>query len=203
MHVLSGCVIDLVIILDSSYLESQQTWTNTLNFTASLVSYMNIGPNAVQVGLITMASDGINRFYLYNSTSQATLIRNILAVPYVGDFSNLAAAIRVAQNRQFLSQFGDRSYAPNVILVISAVAPNLEASNTISAAANAQSAGITIFSIGVDNYDFTTVTQITSSPRLQNYNYFLLSASSQLPNIVFSVLNVLCPLVSCPGIYCT
>ena len=160
---------------------------------------MNIGPDAVQVGLITMSSEGINRLYLINSTNQETLIRNVLAVPFVADLSNLASAIRMAQNRQFLSQFGDRSYAPNIILVISAVTPNLEVSNTIIAAANAQSAGITVFSIGVENYDFITVTQISSSPRLQNFNYFLLPLSSQLPTIVLPVLNVVCPLVSCSG----
>ena len=160
---------------------------------------MNIGPDAVQVGLITMSSEGINRLYLINSTNQETLIRNVLAVPFVADLSNLASAIRMAQNRQFLSQFGDRSYAPNIILVISAVIPNLEVSNTIIAAANAQSAGITVFSIGVENYDFITVTQISSSPRLQNFNYFLLPLSSQLPTIVLPVLNVVCPLVSCSG----
>ena len=160
---------------------------------------MNIGPDAVQVGLITMSSEGINRLYLINSTNQATLVRNILAVPYAPDFINLAAAIRMAQNGQFLAKFGDRSYASNVILVISTVTPNLELSNTIVAAANAQSAGTTVFSIGVENYDFTTVTQISSSPRLQNFNYFLLPLSSQLPTIVLPVLNVVCPLVSCSG----
>ena len=69
------CALDLVFVLSTSSRQSSSTWFNIVNFVYKLVSRMNIGKDAVQVGVVTYGQTGANQFYLQDYLLRSTILQ--------------------------------------------------------------------------------------------------------------------------------
>lgn len=191
-------MIDLVFILDMTYLASAQTWANVRGLATSIVSQMTIGPNNVQVGVITYGFSATSRFYLNTYTTQAQVIAAINALTLQGDWSNVAAALTEAQNNQFISARGDRSNANNVVILITPQRADQSANLVASTAAALRATGVQIYAVGTNTADAAELQTISSPPQTLNNNYFFVTSDTQLSSLSTTLYSLVCPL-SCPG----
>ena len=187
----TACAVDLVFVVDSSYLFGLNNWRYLLNFTASISQRLVIGPTAAQIGFVSYGFSGIDRFYLntYNTTLQ--VVNAILNLDYNGDWSNEYSGITQAYSNSFLVTHGNRSYAPNIAVVISAI-PHNQGPDPSSAALIAQSQNVKILSVGVENADISDVYNISSPPRIQNLTYWNVPSFNKLFYYVDQVYEQIC-----------
>ena len=195
-----ACQIDLVFALSTSLKDNTQIWSNMVNFTASLVNRMRIGPNYVKVGFVTYGTSGINHFYLNSTTTRVALLQRLLTLsPFstLANSINLAEALAQINNVQFLSVSGDRLDMRNVVVLLSAEPSDLSRELIVPQANLLKNSGVHIFAIGVDNANASEIQAISSSPQLLNSNYFM-TQDSLLPTYVNTLFNLLCP-AACNG----
>ena len=186
-----GCVVDLVFVVDSSYLFGITNWRFLLNFTASIAQRLVIGPTGSQVGFVSYGFFGTDRFFLNTYTNTSQVVNAILNLAYNGDWSNEYNGITQAYSSSFLVTNGNRSYAPNVAVVISGI-PHNQGPDPLSAALTAQSQNVKILSIGVANADVRDVYNISSPPRAQNLTYWNVPSFDQLYYYVDQVYEQIC-----------
>ena len=75
---------------------------------------------------------------------------------------------------QFTANAGDRSDVQNIVVVITDGESNIDQATTLTEAQTVQDAGITMYSIGVNNaVDMAEVSGMSSQPRVLNQNYWL------------------------------
>ena len=187
----TNCVVDLVFVVDSSYLLGLTNWRYLLNFTASIAQRLIIGPTTAQVGFVSYGFFGIDRFFLSTYTNTLQVVNAILSLDYNGDWSNEYSGITQAYSNSFLVKNGNRSYAPNIAVVISAV-PHNQGPDPSSAALIAQSQNVKILSVGVDIADTRDVYNISSPPRIQNLTYWIVPSFNKLFHYVDQVYEQIC-----------
>lgn len=187
------CTLDLVFVIDSSYLVGQTNWNYILNFTASLASRFVVGTTATQIGFVTYGFSGINQFYLNTHGNTSSVVNAILRLPYSADWSNQISGITTAYSTSFLVTNGNRTYAPDVIVVLSAVPPNQPASSDPTVAAQiAQNLGIKVYSVGVYQANPAIVYNVSSYPRIENITYFNIATFDALYSRVDQIYNQIC-----------
>ena len=186
------CTVDLVFVVDSSYLMGSTNWQYLLNFTASIAQRLVIGPTASQVGFVSYGFFGTDRFYLNTYTNTSQVVNAILRLPYNGDWSNEYNGITQAYSTSFLVTNGNRSYAPNVAVVISTI-PYNQGPSPVSAALTAQSQNVKILSVGVSSASASDVFSIASPPQVQNVTYWNIPTFEQLYSYVGQLYNQICP----------
>ena len=188
------CTLDLVFVVDSSFNLDATSWSYLVNFTISLAQYHLIGPTTTNIGYLTYGFNPNPRFYLNTYSTSAQIIQAIRNIPFSGDWSNLASALTYMQNVMYTSANGDRYWIPNVAVVLSAVEPN-QGGSPVSAALAAKAAGTTIYSVGITqtganrNYMYN----ISSSPQVQNANWYMVPTFQQLSSIVGTLQAQMCP----------
>ena len=82
----TGCAhnkADIVFLLDASASEGSTNFHKQLQFVEKFVQAYDIGPNKVQVSIVTFASAPHNAFYLNTYHDKASLLQAIARVPYV------------------------------------------------------------------------------------------------------------------------
>ena len=171
-----------------------------VNFTASFVNRLRIGPSYVKVGFVTFGASGINHFFLNSTTTRAALLQRLLALPpfsTLANSNNLADALAQISNIQFLAVSGDRLDVRNVVIVLTAEPADLSKQFIVPQANLLKSAGVQLFAIGVDNANASEIQAISSSPQLLNNNYFM-TQDSLLLTYVNTLFNLLCP-AGCNG----
>lgn len=91
------------------------------------------------------SQDAYNEFYLDSYVSNPQDLKSaILKIGYVGGYTNTADGIRYAMDQQFTQARGDRTDAPNVIIVVTDGASNINSDQTIPNAEEARRRGITV-----------------------------------------------------------
>lgn len=197
MFSITACRIDLVFLLASSFRDTAATWTNMINFVTGVVNRLRVGPGAVQVGLVTYGTLGINQFYLSGSTSRAAVLSSIQSIPAfstLASFNNLTDALGQALNVQFTFARGDRPSIPNVVVVLTGQQADQGSATTLSQAQLLKNAGIQIYGIAVNNPNVATeISAVVSSPNQLNSNYYYLTSDTLLPSFASTAFNFLCP----------
>ena len=93
---------------------------------------------------------------------------------------------------------GNRSYAPNVAVVISGV-PYDQGPDPVSAAQIAKNQNIKILSVGVDKADLNDAAHISSNPNLENITYWSVPTFKELFSRVNDVYEQICGPAIYPG----
>ena len=150
-----------MFLLDSSgsIKKDPHGWSKVLGFAQSLVRNLDIGRDAVRVGVAlfsrwTALHIRMNQYY-----SKGQLINHIGRLPYMDSFTNTPDAIKRVANEYFQSWNGDRSDAKNLVIFMTDGVPNLRNEEkdhvrmmsqwTIGNATQAKNKGITFYSVGV------------------------------------------------------
>ena len=186
------CAVDLVFVVDSSYLFGSTNWRYLLNFTASIAQRLVISPTATQVGFVSYGYFGTDQFYLNTYTSTSQVVNAILSLAYNGDWSNEYNGITQAYSSSFAVTNGNRSNASNVAVVVSGT-PYNQGPSPVAAAVIAQSQKVKILSVGVASASPSDVYNISSPPRTQNVTYWNVPTFEQLFFYVGQLYDQICP----------
>jgi len=139
--------IDLVFIIDETATMTQSSWE--VQVAANMTMGMTLGPQNFQVGLVLIRSQAMVVFNLNTYTSNQALYNAIIANMPTMDMSqtpdNLASAINMAVTQIYTPAGGVRSYAPNVIVILSD--GTNDNSNTAAAYQMAQQKQIAVYGI--------------------------------------------------------
>ena len=162
---------------------------------------MNIGKDAVQIGVVTYGQTGADQFYLQDYLLRATILQKISSLNSIQltTLNYLANGLNEVHLQQFVSSKGDRSNVQNVVVVLTTVQSDDTISN-ISAQANLlKNAGTRIYSIGLNSASLTEMAGISSSPQILNNDYFIIPEERQLNDFADIFYNIICSANVCPG----
>ena len=94
---------------------------------------------------------------------------------------------------QFTANPGDRSDVQNIVVVITDGESNIDQATTLTEAQTVQDAGITMYSIGVNNaVDMAEVSGMSSQPRVLNQNYWLVVDFASLNAVADDIASAIC-----------
>ncbi|XP_060073910.1 collagen alpha-3(VI) chain-like [Ylistrum balloti] len=155
---------DVVVVSDASTSIGDESFAKQKTFIASIVEKYNIGPDGVQIGMISYSDDAHTDFSLNSYTSQDEIISAINKVKYLTGVTYTDKAIEKMTQEAFTSGAGARSGVPKVGIVITD-GVSRDQVRTQEMARNAKAQGITLFAIGVgSSIDLDELQGIASDP---------------------------------------
>ena len=117
-------------------------------FVAQFAQSLDIGPNRVQIAVVTFANKAQQEFNLNTSNNQISLIDAINHIGYNGGGTNTDQALQFVATNSFTPQAGGRSGAAKVLVVLT----DGQSSNhgqTIQAANTIHHMNVKVFAIGI------------------------------------------------------
>ncbi|GFR74758.1 collagen alpha-6(VI) chain [Elysia marginata] len=109
---------DVVFLLDASTSEGADNFKKQLSFVKNLVANLNIGPQAVKVGLVTFSDDAHLQFNLDDHVDKSILQLALGFVPYQSGSTNMASGLNYVRMNSFQPAAGGRDDAQRVVVVI-------------------------------------------------------------------------------------
>ena len=142
---MSGCVVDLVIIVDESTSVGTDNFNVMKTFLSQFVGRLEIDNGNTRVGLFKFSSnvntDGA--FFLNAHSSTAGVQSAIGALTYNGGRTHTAAALEYARTTMLTSANGDRPNVPNVVILLNDGKSNVNREQTpVSTAWNLKKASL-------------------------------------------------------------
>ncbi len=168
-----------------------------LDFIKNIVRDYTIGPNNVRIGIAIFGNDVRPMFQLNSYSDRNQVLRAIDRIPFLDETTNTPAAIRYMRNVMFTPQNGDRSFAPNSVIIITDGVPRVPTDinearrRTLEEANLARSQGINLFTVGIGpelTRDF--LAQIADQPT--NTHVFQVDQIRQLESILNQVSAAAC-----------
>jgi len=182
-----------MFVLDSSGSVDRVRFNVVKEMVVSVISALDIRPNRTRVGLIYFSNNAFIAFNLndYGQVKQ-DVIEAIRRVPYLGNLTNTAAALRRLHSAAFQRHNGDRDDVPNIAIVIGDGNSNVMADVVPVEAAKCRDSGIRmIVSVIYDEQmDLTELSTIASRPLSKNL--FTGSTRVLLDNITNAIINSTC-----------
>ncbi|XP_069108623.1 LOW QUALITY PROTEIN: cartilage matrix protein-like [Argopecten irradians] len=117
----TGCtapMVDIVFILDSSGSVGETDFRKLLNFVSDFAQYAIVGPNNIQMSVLTFASDVTANFELNTYDRSDSIINAVLNIPYEDGGTHTEKALQMALYHSFTRQTGDRPNAKNVLVIV-------------------------------------------------------------------------------------
>ena len=188
---------DIVFLVDSSGSIQRNNWDTIKDFIKNIVRDYTIGPSNVRVGLAIFGNDVELMFQLNAYSTQYEILNAIDQIPYLAETTNTVAAIRYMRTIMFTPQNGDRSSAPNSVIIITDGVPmvpndvNAARTLTLQEADLARRQGINIFTVGIGP-ELTTefLAQIADQPI--NTHVFQVNQVRELETILNQVAAATC-----------
>ena len=201
--------VDLCFIIDSSGSirdnnppgGTPDNWGLQLDFLARLVDLFTIGPTATKVGAVVF-SEEVNLVFTMDTFTDAQSIKDaILGLSYLGQTTNTPEGLKVTREQCFSQANGERPGILNLAIFISDGVP-FPANRKDPAIREAESLkGVaTVMAIGItDVIDRDLLKMISSSPQIENQNWFVALDFSELDIIRRSVGEGTCQVVAGTG----
>ena len=146
----SACAVaDLVLVIDSSGSIGLNDWNVLLNFTVNFVRGITIGPEDIQVGIVTFGNAAYVQFQLntYNNTDD--VISAVQRMEWRNENTNTSGGLRAMHRDMFTAKNGDRPEAPNIAIVITDGVSTFDSDLTIPEATKAKQKNIKVISVGI------------------------------------------------------
>ncbi|XP_046370521.2 collagen alpha-4(VI) chain-like isoform X2 [Haliotis rufescens] len=155
---------DVVFLLDTSSSEGSENFKKQLNFVNNFARELNIGPNNVQLSVVTFATNVKNEFWLNNFTTKADLLNAVQNVQYRPGITETGEGLKFVGANSFLPQHGGRPDAQQVVIVVTD-GESQQKSVTANEAEKLHSAGIKVISVGIGtSIDNGELTALASDP---------------------------------------
>ncbi|KAK6180506.1 hypothetical protein SNE40_012649 [Patella caerulea] len=168
-------VADVVFVLDSSDSIWPTDFTKQLDFVKKVVNTFTIGPNNIQVGVVTFATRIKPNFQLNTYDDKKQLLTAINSIDRVDGGTNTGAAIQYVRQEMFKGKNGARKWAAKIVVLITD-GFSQDTRKTLLEASIAHSYDIKVFAIGVGGgVDSQELDGIASEPteqhifRVENY----------------------------------
>lgn len=146
----SACdVADMVFVLDSSGSIGSNNWVKVLEFVKSFITDVNIGPQNVQVGIVTYGNRASLQFNLNTYTNASQMLEAIDRIPWKDQATNTSGGVRFMHQTMFTTAVGDRDNAPNIGIVITDGESNRDRNLTIPESNVARESRVTMFALGI------------------------------------------------------
>ena len=175
--------LDLYFVLDESGSVTLANYQLMKEFAENIADSFTIGPEDVQIGLLSFSSSNVFRFRLNTYSSKAPLLQAIRDIPYATGGTNTAGALDAIRTEAFLESSGARPMnqgIPRVIIVVTDGRSN-DMSATVSAAMLLHTTGIIAFAVGVSGALESELNAIATQP---SYVSFITTFDSdQLANL--------------------
>lgn len=112
-------VADIFFVLDeSSSIKTATNFQKELNFVASVIDYLEIGPTKTQVGIMTFSDQPKMKFHLNEFTTKTEIVQAITSISWHGGNTFLDRALRMLRNEGLNPAFGSRSDVPQIAVVV-------------------------------------------------------------------------------------
>ena len=184
--------LDLYFVLDESGSVGYSNYQLMKTFAYNIANSFTIGPNDVQIGLISYSSSARFRFYLNTYSTKSALLSAINSIPYTSGGTNTAGALNLLRTSGFTASAGARPSSqgiPRVAIVVTDGYSN-SFSQTVSAATALHNAGVIGFAIGISGANTNELNAIASQP---SYVAFISSFNSNLlANLQQTISNEAC-----------
>ncbi|OWF49639.1 Collagen alpha-5(VI) chain [Mizuhopecten yessoensis] len=155
---------DIVVVSDASTSIGDASFAKQKDFIASIVEKYNIGPDGVQIGMVSYSDDAHVDFNLNRYGSEAEIMSAITEVKYLTGVTYTDKAIEMMTQQSFTSGAGARDGVPKVGIIITD-GVSRDQVRTQEMARNAKAQGITLFAIGVgSSIDLDELQGIASDP---------------------------------------
>lgn len=153
---------DILFLLDASGSIQASNFQLELQFIAEFAKHYVISPTNVQIGVMTFTTTVYDHFAMNAYHDINTLTKAIMSVPYTSGGTRTDIALEYVIKNGFTLSKGDRSSAPNFLIVISDGHSNKPAL-TQMAARHLHTAHINTFAVGVGSVNLVELTYIASS----------------------------------------
>jgi len=116
--VLASCLSDIIFVVDASGSTTSSNFALVKSFLSQLVGGLDVDRGTTRVGVVTFSSSVGPGFFLSTYTSVTSLQSVISQLSYLGGNTNTAAALSFVRTSMLTSAAGDRSNAPNVVILL-------------------------------------------------------------------------------------
>ncbi|XP_013385581.1 collagen alpha-4(VI) chain-like isoform X2 [Lingula anatina] len=110
--------VDITFIIDGSGSVNAPDFAKQLQFIKSLVKEFNVGPNALQVGVLQVCSNAVQEFNLNTHSTEAAILAAVDRIKQKRGGTNTALALSTARTSSFTAAEGDRPNVPNIVIVM-------------------------------------------------------------------------------------
>uniref|UniRef100_A0A8C4JJE7 Matrilin 2 n=1 Tax=Dromaius novaehollandiae TaxID=8790 RepID=A0A8C4JJE7_DRONO len=182
--------LDLVFIIDSSRSVRPYDFEKVKEFILTILQFLDISPDATQVGLIQYGSTVKHEFSLKTFRRKQDIERAVKRMMHLATGTMTGLAIQYAVNIAFSESEGARPLNQNVPRIIMIVTDGRPQDPVAEIAAKARNSGILIFAIGVGKVDMNTLKSIGSEPHEEHV--FLVANFSQIETLTSAFQTKLC-----------
>ncbi|XP_076097610.1 collagen alpha-5(VI) chain-like isoform X1 [Mytilus galloprovincialis] len=186
---------DVVFVLDASSSEGSANFQKQVDFVKDFVKRYQIGPNNVQIGLVTFSTYASNQFYFNTYHDQASVLNKLNSIPYNSGSTHTDKGLQYA--RLFYvhgSSHGQRAKA-NQIVVVLTDGQSSSPSSTTSQAKQLHDTGATVFAIGIgSNVNTHELQTIADSP----HHVYQVSGFDALNGIQYELNQAACAMPTPP-----
>lgn len=155
--------MDLVFLLDTS-VNSSRDYLEMQTFLLDLVQYVDIDSGAVRIAMVTFSTGANVQFLLNKYKTMADIqqgIRN--AFFYPGD-RNTADAFDILRRRVFFEAYGDRTDAPDIVILLTTGKPNRNVHRTKQEADALHQFEVNIVVVAIGEFDSSYLDDIANKP---------------------------------------
>ncbi|ELU01857.1 hypothetical protein CAPTEDRAFT_191278 [Capitella teleta] len=172
--------IDLTILVDGSG-SLEAYFTEVKTFVKNVTDLFTIGENDTRVSVVLFGNSAEVQFYLNDHYTKEDVHNAIDNIQHREENTNICAALNVLRKDVLTLEKGDRPSVPNMVIVFSDGVSTLKKDKTIPEAVKAQDEGNSLFVVGVTSaIDLDEIVGMTSPPKQQDFNYWLLPTFDDL-----------------------
>ncbi|KAK5621476.1 hypothetical protein CRENBAI_005060 [Crenichthys baileyi] len=180
---------DIVFIVDESESIGHQNFQLVCSFLYSIISGLEISPKRVRVGIVMYNNEPRAQVYLNTFKKKDELLNFINILPYNGGGTNTGAALNFSRENVFITEKGSRK-DKGVEQVAVVITDGKSQDNVIQAAADLRRAGVTVYSVGVQNANEHELRQMASYPPQKHV--FIVDSFAKLKSLEQSLQKTLC-----------
>ena len=162
--------LDLLFLLDESGSVGRTNHELALEFMKSVVSFYDISDDGTRVAVVSFSSGAGVEFYFDEHSKLRQVQKAINKIGYSGGYTHTALALELAAEL-----FNDPSYSgarpasagiPRVVVLITDGRSNTY--NITQPAKDLQAAGVSVYSIGIGNYNLDELLLIATDPNIDH-----------------------------------
>ncbi|KAM6935984.1 collagen alpha-6(VI) chain-like isoform 1-T2 [Lycodopsis pacificus] len=182
-------VADIVFIVDESGSIGNDNFQLVRTFLHSVVSGLDVSPSRVRVGIVTYNDMSTAQVYLDTFNDKAEVLQFIKILPYGEGGTNTGAALNFTLKEIFIKEKGSRR-AEGVQQVAVVITDGQSQDNVSNAALNLRRAGVTIYTVGIENANKPQLEEMATHP--PDKYVFNVASFTELKPLKLSLQKVLC-----------
>ncbi|XP_069392927.1 collagen alpha-6(VI) chain isoform X2 [Paralichthys olivaceus] len=180
---------DIVFIVDVSWSIGTSNFQLVRTFLHSIVSGFEVSESKVRVGIVSYSDKPKANIYLDTFDNKEELLNFIKILPYNGGNTKTGAALNYTRDNVFIEARGSR-IGSGVQQVAVVITDGESQDNVSRAAAYLRRAGVTVYSVGVQNANRAELAEMASHPA--NKHVFIVDSFVKLKSLEQNLQKVLC-----------